>query len=259
MADANVAELEAQVKKLEVEVSEKDSVISALQGGSSAAPAMPPAPPAEAAEILVYDDDKALGAECPTLAGLTFHNGAAFDVKDKVTVITHFCNLNKGDFVTMTVLSDIQNKYKDSTNWVAISRDHEDKDCAKWVKKYNGTFMAEQKGPNGEAGVTVRCDFPMAHDPEHNVNAALKEALKKAVIGVGFTIIVDKEGKIQFYETYSRGQSLVGQFEYQLHAIVNGLPVIKNGPTPEFEEEEVEGGGEIPDDIDFLATGDGNY
>jgi len=109
------------------------------------------------------------------------------------------------------------------------------------------------------AGADIRCDFQMAYDAEHKVNTAYKAALSKATVGVGFTIIVDKEGKIQWYEHFVRGNNPAGQFEYQLYAIINGTEKLSNGPAPVVEEEEVEGGGEIPDDMDFITGGDGNY
>eukprot|EP00515_Schizochytrium_aggregatum_P001358 CAMPEP_0202038366 /NCGR_PEP_ID=MMETSP0962-20130828/8981_1 /ASSEMBLY_ACC=CAM_ASM_000488 /TAXON_ID=4773 /ORGANISM="Schizochytrium aggregatum, Strain ATCC28209" /LENGTH=262 /DNA_ID=CAMNT_0048602519 /DNA_START=52 /DNA_END=840 /DNA_ORIENTATION=+ len=262
MSDAaNVAELEAGVKNLEVEVAEKDAAIEKLSGGEApAAPEMPGTPPEEAKELLVYDDDVALGKDAPSLAPLKFFNGPAFDIKEKVTVVTFSCNLNKSDFVTLSVLSDVYQEFKDQANFVSISRDHEEADVEKWLKKYNGTFMAEQKGPNGEAGITSRCDFQMAYDPEHKVNAEFKTALGKSVVGVGMVVIIDKAGKIAWYETFVRGANPAGQFKYQLWATINEQPLVKNGPAPEIEEEEVEGDtGDIPDDVDFLAGGGGNY
>lgn len=264
---AKIAELEAKVAKLEVEVSEKDAVIKRLSGGAAAAAPSGAAPPLpapvtsdEAKELLCYDDDASLGATAPSLAGLKFQNGDAFDVGGgKPTVITWFCNLNKADFVTLSELTDVYNKYVGKVNFVAISRDHEEENVAKWLKKYNGVFMAEQKGARGEAGATIKCDFQMAYDPEHKVNAAYKTALKKAVVGVGSVTIVDKDGKVAWNETFVRGANPTGQFEYQLHAIINGTEMIKNGNAPEVVEEEVEGGGTVPDDLDFLATGGGDY
>mmetsp|Transcript_12548 Transcript_12548/g.20280 ORF Transcript_12548/g.20280 Transcript_12548/m.20280 type:complete len:241 (+) Transcript_12548:37-759(+) len=239
---SDVAELEKGVKNLSV------------------APEKPGPCPESAKELLVYQDDAALGQKLASISSLKFHNGDAFDVgQGKVCVMTFFCNLNKSDYVTLSVLSDIYQKYKDQANFVAVSRDHSDEDTAKWLKKYNGKFMAEQKGPNGEAGVTSRCDFQMAFDEDHKVNNELKTIMKKATVGVGMTIIFDKEGKIAWYEQYSRGVNATGQFEYQLHAIVNGTELLSNGDAPEIVEEEVEGGGAVPDDIDFLGGGGGDY
>jgi hypothetical protein len=222
-------------------------------------PAMPPAPGADASELIVYDDDAALGKPAPSFATLKFHNGAAFEPRGKVTVVTFFGNLNKADYVTLSVLSDLYQKVKSKAQFVAISRDNEDEDVAKWLKKYNGTFMAEQKGPKGEVGITSRCDFQMAYDAGSAVNSGFKQAMKKAVVGVGMTIVIDAAGKIAWYESFVRGVNPAGQFEYQLLALIMGKPLIKNGPAPEIEEEEVEGGGEIVGDVDVLATGGGSY
>jgi len=223
------------------------------------APAAPGPVPAEAAELICYDDDVAIGKDAPSLSGLEFIGGDSFDVGGgKVTVITHFGNLNKADYVTLTVLSDFYQKYKDDCNFVAISRDHDKADAEKWYKKYNGTFMKEQTGPNGESGANIRADFPVAYDSGHALNASLKTVMGKSTVGVGLTIIVGRDGKIAWYETFGRGKNLTGQFEYQLNAIVKGTPLHSNGNAPEIVEEEVEGG-EIQGDVDLLGGGDGNY
>jgi len=268
---AKVAELEARVKQLEAEIAKKEELIqklsgtaagsSASSGGATEPPMAPAEPPEEAKELLVYDDDPALGAKAPSLSGLEFFNGEAFDVgQGKFVVLTFHCNLNKSDFVTLAVLSDIYAKYKDNANFVSVSRDHNKEDVEKWLKKYQGTFMAEMKGPKGEAGVTQRCDFQMAFDPDHKFNTELKAVMKKGVVGVGLVIIIDKEGIIRWHETFVRGANPANQFEYQLYALINGKPLLSNGKAPELEEEEIEGEvGEIPDDVDFLAGGGGNY
>ncbi|GBG34131.1 Hypothetical Protein FCC1311_103552 [Hondaea fermentalgiana] len=264
----NTEALEAQVKDLELENKKKDEIIEQLEGsGSSGADAAaPPKPPAteelsdEAKELLTYDDDPAIGAKAPSLEPLKFKNGDAFDVgQGKPVVVTFHCNLNKSDFVTLAVLSDIYKKYEGKVNFVSISRDHDEADVEKWLKKYQGAFMAEMKGPNGEAGVTQHCDFQMAFDPEHKVNAEFKTALKRAVVGVGLAIIIDQEGTIRWLDTFVRGDNKTKQFEYQLNAIINGTELLSNGKAPEVEEEEEEGGAAIPDDVDFLGGGSGNY
>jgi len=256
-----VEALEAQVKDLELENAKKDGVIGQLSG-SEEAPAKPPAAEElseEGKEMLTYDDDPALGAKAPSLAALKFHNGEAFDVaQGKPVVVTFHCNLNKSDFVTLAVLSDIYKKYEGQVNFVSISRDLEEADVEKWLKKYQGAFMAEMKGPKGEAGVTQHCDFQMAFDPEHQVNAEFKTALKRAVVGVGLAIIIDKDGTIRWLDSFVRGDNKTKQFEYQLWAVINGKELHSNGNAPEVEEEEEEGGA-VPDDVDFLATGSGNY
>ena len=209
--------------------------------------------------MLCYDDDAAIGKDAPSLESLKFHNGDAITYGSKPVVITWFCNLNKSDFVTLSVLSDIYEKYKGQAEFLAISRDHEEKDTEKWLTKYQGKFMAEQKNVDGSAGVTAKCSFQMAFDPEHKVNAGFKTAMGKSVVGVGLVILIDKTGKIAFHETFIRGKG-AGQLEYQLHACVTGADLLKNGPAPEQVEEEIEGeAGTVPDDIDDFLGGGGDY
>lgn len=285
---SEVAAVEEKIKALELENAGKDEVISKLEAGVAeaagtsatatatatatdgasavAAPAEAPAAVALSEEVAaqglaVYDDDAALSAKAPSLASLKFHNGDAIEVgKGRPVVVTWFCNLNKGDFVTLVVLSDIYQKYKDQADFVAISRDHNEADTEKWLKKYHNKRMEEQTGPNGEVGMTARCDFQMAFDEGHAVNAAFKTAMKKAVVGVGMAIVIDGEGNIKWYESFVRGKPAANQFDYQLHAVVNGTELLANGKAPEVVEEEMDGeAGTIPDDVDFLAAGTGDY
>mmetsp|Transcript_5699 Transcript_5699/g.7211 ORF Transcript_5699/g.7211 Transcript_5699/m.7211 type:complete len:224 (+) Transcript_5699:24-695(+) len=214
-------------------------------------------------EFIVYDDDPCLGQKAPSLASLKFHNGDAVEVGNgKVTVITFFSKLNKGDFPTLSVLSDVATSeaYKDTCQFVGISRDGEERDVERWLEKFQDKFLAEIQAPDGNAGVTVKAKFPLAFDEESQVNKAYKDVAKKAIVGVGFTFIVDKEGIIRWYEQYVRGVNPMGQFEDQLKNIVEGTPLISNGNMPELEEEEVEGGdGAIPTDADPFGGCDGNY
>mmetsp|Transcript_15315 Transcript_15315/g.17329 ORF Transcript_15315/g.17329 Transcript_15315/m.17329 type:complete len:221 (+) Transcript_15315:64-726(+) len=215
----------------------------------------------KSSEFMVYADDPCLGQKAPSLASLKFHNGDAFDVgAGKVTVITFFSKLNKSDFSTLSVLSEVatSEEYKDKVQFVGISRDGEERDVVRWFEKFQDKHMAELQAPDGSAGVTVSAKFPLAFDEESKVNKAYKDVAKKAVVGVGFTFIVDKEGVIRWYEQFVRGVNPMGQFHDQLKNIVEGTPLISNGNMPEIEEEEVEGGdGIIPVDADPFAGGGG--
>ena len=169
------------------------------------------------------------------------------------SVVTFFSKLNKSDFSTLTVLSELseQDKFKDSTQFLAISRDGEKRDVERFIEKFQDKFMAELQAPNGDAGVTVKAHFPLGFDAESKVNKEFKAIAKKAVIGVGFTFIIDQEGVIRWYEQFVRGVNPMAQFETQLENIVNKTALVSNGKMPELEEEEeeeLEGGADI--DID---------
>lgn len=108
------------------------------------------------AEFVVYDDDVALGQKAPSLAGLKFHNGEPIEVgQGKITVITFFSKLNSGDFPTLSVLSDISEKdeFKDTCQFVGISRDGEERDTVRWLEKFQDKFMAELSAPDGTPGI----------------------------------------------------------------------------------------------------------
>jgi hypothetical protein len=136
---------------------------------------------------------------------------------------------------------------------VAISRDGAESDVSKFCGKFQDKFFAELSGPGGAPGVTVKAHYPLGFDAEGAVNAQFKDVCKKAVVGVGFTFIVDAEGKIAWYEVFVRGAS-AGQFKAQLSAVANGTPLLSNGAAPVVEEQEEEVGDfEDP----FAAAADG--
>lgn len=157
-------------------------------------------------------------------------------------VVTFFSKLNKSDFSTLTVLSELseQDKFKDNTQFLAISRDGEKRDVERFLEKFQDKFMAELQAPNGDAGVTVKAHFPLGFDAESKVNKEFKALAKKAVIGVGFTFIIDQEGIIRWYEQFIRGVNPMGQFETQLEHVINKTALVSNGKMPEIEEEEEE-------------------
>lgn len=252
-AAATVKVLEEQVAALEVEVSDKDKTIEAL--ATDAAPG-----PVEVklndsfAEFKVYDDDVALGQKCPSLESIEWFNGEAPTVgAGKVTVVTFFSKLNKSDFSTLTAMTDFADKYGDKMQVVAISRDGSDTDVSKFCGKFQDKFFAELSGPGGSAGVTVKAHYPLGFDKDGAVNTQFKELCRKAVVGVGFTFIVNGEGNIVWHEVFVRGASY-GQFEAQLAAVVAGTPMESNGNAPVVEERE-EAVGDFEDP--FAATGDG--
>jgi hypothetical protein len=59
--------------------------------------------------------------------------------------------------------------------------------------------MEELTAPNGKPGLTVYMTFPLGFDPEGGFNAQLKQAMRKGTVGVGMTVVVDKDGKICWY------------------------------------------------------------
>ena len=203
-----------------------------------------------------------MNESCPDLTSLKFFNGDSLpDLTDqsKVLIITFFSKLNKSDFPTLTVLNDYLDKegFKDKIQVLAISRDHAESDVEKFHGKYKDKHLAEITGPKGEAGYTIKFNYPLGFDEGHKVNGEFKKLSKKAVVGVGMTFIV-KEGKIRWFEYFVRGANPMNQFEEQLKNIIEGKELISNGKMPVVEEQELEDQGTVPVDAGpFEGLGDG--
>jgi len=213
----------------------------------------------------VYDDDTALGKECPTFDTLQFTipegPGSCPDgMKNtgKITVLTFFSKLNKADHYVMTAMCQIPKGREDKVQVLGICRDKAEADVAKFITKFHGKFFDTTTGPNGERGIFVDANFPLAFDKDDVFNNALKAAMVKSVCGVGMAVLVDAEGKIRWYEIYDRGNNKAKHLERQIQHLLDGTELEKWGPAPELVEEEVEGGGGVPDDFeDPFAAGDG--
>jgi hypothetical protein len=211
----------------------------------------------EKEQLCVWEDDPALGKKAPSLKNLKYFGGSE-PVAGKPLVVTFFSKLNKGDFSTLSVLSELQIKYGDRVQFLGVSRDAEEEDAAKFGKKYHGKSFAELSGPNGEPGLTVYITYPLAFDPGEVFNTEMKAVMRKAVVGVGLVILIDADNVIRWYEYYVRGFNPMGQFIEQLELLLAGKPLISNGPnTTSVTKEEA---ATIPDDIDpFVKKGSGNY
>ena len=214
--------------------------------------------PAEVEQSTVYDDDPALGKKAPATDNLKWFNGSAVSLTaGKPTVMTFFSKLNKGDFATLSVMSEMNQVFGDKVQFAAVSRDGEEEDAAKFAKKYHGKRFEELSGPNGEAGCTVYMTYPLAYDAGDAFNAALKQTMRKGTVGVGMAILFDGEGTIRWYETYIRGQPVKNQLIEQIRNLIDGKPLLSNGNAPVVQaQEEV---ANIPDDVDPFAKGKGNY
>lgn len=220
------------------------------------------------AKFRVWDDDVALGKDCPSFESLLFNIAegpgscpAGMKNTGKVTVFTFFSKLNKADHYTMTATCQLPKGREDKVQVIGICRDKDEKDVPKFIKKFHGQFFGTTTGPKGEAGIFVDANFPLAFDKYDCFNNALKKAMVKAVCGVGMAVLVDTEGKIRWYEMFDRGNNKAGLLHQQIDLLLAGKPLESWGPNPEAdeEEEECEGGGEVPTDFEdpFAATGDG--
>lgn len=199
---------------------------------------------------------------CPDLSSLQCFHEDKLPTHDanKALLITFFSKLNKSDFPTFTVLNDLLEKeeFKGKLDILAISRDNEPSDVEKFPGKYKNVHKAEITGPNGEAGCTIKFDYPLAFDKDSKVNGEFKKLAKKGVIGVGMTFIV-KDGKIKWFEYFVRGSNPMNQFEAQLKNILEGKELISNGKMPVVEDQVLEDAGTVPVDVDpFGGIGD-NY
>jgi hypothetical protein len=213
--------------------------------------------PSEREKFTVYDDDPALGKKCPGMYSLKWFNGGPVEVgKGKPVVITFISKLNKGDFSTLSVLSELALDFEDKVQFCCISRDNEEADAEKFASKYHGKYFAELSSPDGSAGVTVYMTYPIAYDDKDEFNDALKKTMVKGTVGVGMVIVVDEKGIIRWYETFYRGVSPMAQIKEQIKLLLEGKPLLSNGKTPEQKsvEEEL---GDLPDEVTdpFKKTG----
>jgi len=288
-AEDYVKSLEAKIERLEKENAAKDQEIRRLSvaGGKAPAAAAPAAQPAEvpkAAEggakkagleginrinipkyrepteqeketLTVYEDDAALGQKAPAMKSLKWFNGDAVEFgQGKPVVITFFSKLNKGDFGTLSLLSEISQEFLGKVQFAGVSRDGEEEDVSKFAGKYHGKHFDELTSPDGNAGLTVYMTFPLAFDESGNFNAQLKQVMKKGTVGVGMTILVDGEGNIRWYEQFVRGYNPMNQLTAQIRNLLEGKPLISNGAAPAVQV--VEESVDLPDDVDpFAKTG----
>lgn len=289
-AEDYVKSLEAKIERLEKENAAKDqeirrlSVVGKPAGGEGAAAAAP-APAAEAPKsdapkkgpfegftrikvptykepsqqeketLTVYEDDPALGQKAPAMGNLKWFNGEPVEFgKGKPVVITFFSKLNKGDFGTLSLLSEISQEFVGKVQFAGISRDGEEEDVSKFPGKYHGKYFDELVSPDGKPGLCVYMTFPLAFDVSGNFNAQLKQVMKKGTVGVGMTILVDGEGVIRWYEQFVRGFNPMGQLAPQIRNLLEGKPLISNGPAPAVQT--IEEAVDVPDDVDpFAKTG----
>jgi hypothetical protein len=209
----------------------------------------------EKAALTVYEDDPALGIKAPAMASLKWFNGDAVELgKGKPVVITFFSKLNKGDFGTLSLLSEIATEFEGKVQFAGVSRDGELEDVSKFAGKYHGKFFDELASPDGAPGLSVYVTYPLAFDESGNFNAQLKQVMKKGTVGVGMTVVVDGEGKIRWYEQFVRGINPMGQLAAQIKNLLEGKPLISNGPAPEVKV--IEEAVDVPDDVDpFAKTG----
>lgn len=205
--------------------------------------------------LTVYEDDPALGQKAPAMASLKWFNGDAVEFgQGKPVVITFFSKLNKGDFGGLSLLSEISEEFAGKVQFAGVSRDGEVEDVSKFAGKYHGKFFDELTQPDGKPGLCVYMTFPLAFDQAGNFNTQLKQVMKKGTIGVGMTVLVDAEGKIRWYEQFVRGLNPMGQLQSQIKNLIEGKPMISNGPAPEIKV--VEESVDLPDDVDpFAKTG----
>jgi len=205
--------------------------------------------------LQVYEDDPALGQKAPAMGSLKWFNGEPVEFgKGKPVVITFFSKLNKGDFGSLSLISEISEEFQGKVQFAGVSRDGEVEDVSKFTGKYHGKYFDELQSPDVKPGLCVYMNFPLAFDQAGNFNTQLKQVMKKGTVGVGMTILVDGEGIIRWYEQFVRGFNTMGQLQTQIRNLLEGKPLLSNGPAPEVKviEESVD----LPDDVDpFAKTG----
>jgi len=205
--------------------------------------------------LSVYEDDAALGQKAPQMSRLKWFSGDAVEFgKGTPVVITFFSKLNKGDFGTLSLVSEIAKEFEGKVQFAGVSRDGEAEDVSKFAGKYHGKFFDELQQPDGTPGLPVYITYPLAFDESGNFNTQLKQVMKKGTVGVGMTILVDGDGVIRWYEQFVRGFNPMGQLVPQIRNLLEGKPFLSNGPAPEVKiiEEAVD----VPDDVDpFAKTG----
>lgn len=206
--------------------------------------------------LTVYEDDPALGKTAPLMTRLKWFNGEAVEFgQGKPVVITFFSKLNKGDFGTLSLMSEYSLLFKDEVLFAGVSRDGEEEDVSKFAGKYHGKYFDELQTPDGKPGLAVYSTFPLGFDQGDGFNQQLKQVMRKGTVGVGMTVLVDAQGVIRWYEQFVRGINPMGQLQQQIQNLIDGKPLVTNGPAPETQVIE-ESAGDIPDDVDpFAKTG----
>jgi len=213
----------------------------------------------EKVEYAVYDDDPALGKNLPVEEwdSLAWHNLPEGATKvsvggGKPVVMTFFSNLNKGDYVTLSVLSELKRDSRfsdDKITFCAISRDGDKEDVPKFLRKVNGNTFGELFSTDGSPGVTIIANYPLAYDEGDKFNKMMKKIMVKGTVGVGMVIVVDGDGIIRWYEKFVRGVNPMNQLESVLESVIAGEPIsVSNGKKPLAVDEEDLEVGEIPDD-----------
>tara|TARA_A100001015_G_scaffold201885_1_gene225421 strand:- start:814 stop:2253 length:1440 start_codon:yes stop_codon:yes gene_type:complete len=182
-------------------------------------------------QFTVYDDDACLQKPAPSLASLEFVHMEPADYKQGgITAVVFWGKFAKGDYTTVITWSELAEKYPD-VQFIGVSLDAKKADAEKYVGKI-GTFMATQ----GKNGITIAGGFPLAFDPDRKVKDEFKKLSAIMALSVGMAYLV-KDGKVQWREQFTRGESPMNQFEGQLKRLVAGEAVeLKNGIEPEEEE-----------------------
>lgn len=208
-------------------------------------------------EMIVYDDDPALGTDCPNLKSIELTSNEKIEIgRGNLTVITFYSKLNKSDFPTLSYLSRLKQKYgKYGVDFLGISRDSSESMPGDFLKKYQGKYMAESSVLDEDLK-TVNITFPLGFDKDSAYNEKIKVALRRSLAPVGLVIIVGQTGKIEWFEYFVRGVNPAKQFQAQLSNILKSSKAqLVNGNQPKFVDGEEDDNIEIkaPDNLDFLG------
>eukprot|EP00047_Mylnosiga_fluctuans_P001419 m.220230 g.220230 ORF g.220230 m.220230 type:complete len:207 (-) comp10339_c0_seq1:43-663(-) len=187
------------------------------------------------AAFTTYEDDAALGKAAPSLATLKYLQGEPIDfAAKKLTLVLFWAKFAEGDYTVICDVSKLKQKYAENIQVVGVSVDPAEEHVAKFITKL-GKAMPEVSVTSLEA------DFALAFDVDKTVRTAFQKVAAVSSIGPSNIFVVDATGNIVWREQFGQKHRLYqGQLEAQLNHLLNGTPLIQNGPKPKAAEEEEE-------------------
>lgn len=178
-----------------------------------------------------YSDDGSFGKNAPALDSLEWIKGDAVAYSsEKPTVIVFWAKFAKGDYTTITGVSDIFDDFKEQAQFMGISLDPVVDDAKSFLKKI-GTAMPELD--------VKKCVVPysLAFDTGKTVKEAFRTTSELMSLTASACFIIDAKGKIVWREQFGQGYApKKGQLREQLRRHCAGEGLLSNGKKPVVED-----------------------
>eukprot|EP00041_Stephanoeca_diplocostata_P013017 m.221412 g.221412 ORF g.221412 m.221412 type:complete len:484 (+) comp19188_c0_seq3:291-1742(+) len=183
-----------------------------------------------------WADDTALGKKCPSLESLEYiHQQKHAPAPNACAhrVIVFWASYADGDFGVLHDVSALCSKpCFESVQPVGISCDSL-RDNAESFLPLIGTPVADLKIS------ALSVDIPLAFDVAKSFRSALRATTGLLAVGVSMVFIVDKNDTIVWREQFSQTHAVGdGQLADQLQRLVDGQPLLSNGPRPTATEDD---------------------